>query len=137
MAKYSLEPVEVPTVNTKYRTIRTKLPVPESLEIFRLLQQSEPVSMMGQPPVVWDRAEGFQVYDKWGNKWIDWSSGVLIANAGHGRQEIIRAIREILDQNLLATYVFVHEKRVELTRMLQLLAPDPGQLPGVSPEHRE
>ncbi len=125
MAKYNLEPADVPNVNTKYRTIRTKLPVPESLEIFRLLQQSEPVSMMGQPPVVWDRAEGFQVYDKWGNQWIDWSSGVLIANAGHGRPEIIRAIREILDQGLLATYVFVHEKRVELTRMLQLLAPDP------------
>jgi 4-aminobutyrate aminotransferase/(S)-3-amino-2-methylpropionate transaminase len=125
MAKYNLEPVEVPTVSTKYRTIRTKLPVPESLEIFRLLQQSEPVSMMGQPPVVWEKADGFQVYDKWGNKWIDWSSGVLITNAGHGRKEIIRAIREILDQNLLATYVFVHEKRVELTRMLQLLAPDP------------
>jgi 4-aminobutyrate aminotransferase / (S)-3-amino-2-methylpropionate transaminase / 5-aminovalerate transaminase len=126
MAKYNLEPVDVPEVDTKYRTIRTKLPVPESLEIFRLLQQSEPVSMMGQPPVVWDKAEGFQVYDRWGNKWIDWSSGVLIANAGHGRQEIIRAIRDILDKNLLATYVFVHEKRVELTRMLQLLAPDPA-----------
>jgi 4-aminobutyrate aminotransferase-like enzyme len=125
MAKYNLEPAEVPTVSTKYRTIRTKLPVPGSLEIFRLLQESEPVSMMGQPPVIWEKAEGFQVYDRWGNKWIDWSSGVLIANAGHGRQEIIRAIRDILDQNLLATYVFVHEKRVELTRMLQRLAPDP------------
>lgn len=126
MAKYNLVPVEVPNVDSKYRTIRTMLPVPESLEIFRLLQQSEPESMMGQPPVVWDRAEGFQVYDKWGNKWIDWSSGVLITNAGHGRPEIIRAIRELLDQNLLATYVFVHEKRVELTGMLQQLSPDPG-----------
>ena len=82
--------------------------------------------MMGQPPVVWDKAEGFQVYDKWGNKWIDWSSGVLITNAGHGRQEIIRAIQEVLDQNLLATYVFVHEKRAELTQMLQHLSPDPA-----------
>ncbi len=125
MAKYNLVPVDVPAVDTKFRTIRTKLPVPESLEIFRLLQQSEPVSMMGQPPVVWDRAEGFQVHDKWGNKWIDWSSGVLIANAGHGRPEIIRAIWEILDKGLLATYVFVHEKRVELTGMLQQLSPDP------------
>jgi 4-aminobutyrate aminotransferase-like enzyme len=125
MAKYSLEPVEVPRVDTKYRTIRTMLPVPASLELFRQLEQSEPVSMMGQPPVIWERAEGFQVYDKWGNKWIDWSSGVLIANAGHGRKEISDAIRKILDQGLLATYVFVHEKRVELTRMLQQLAPDP------------
>jgi 4-aminobutyrate aminotransferase-like enzyme len=127
MGKYSLEPVEVPQVNTRYRRIRTKLPVPESLEIFSQLQQSEPVSMMGQPPIVWDKAEGFQVYDKWGNKWIDWSSGVLITNAGHGRPEIVQAIQEVLEQSLLATYVFVHRKRAELTRMLQELSPDPAK----------
>ena len=109
MAKYNLEPVEVPKIKTKYRRIKTKLPVPESLEIFKTLIDSEPQSMMGQPPIVWHKAEGFQVYDKWGNKWIDWSSGVLITNAGHGRKEIINAIRKMLDQKLLATYVFVHE----------------------------
>jgi 4-aminobutyrate aminotransferase / (S)-3-amino-2-methylpropionate transaminase / 5-aminovalerate transaminase len=126
MAKYSLIPVKVPPVNTKYRNIVTLLPVPESLIIFQKLSESEPVSMMGQPPVVWDRAEGFQVYDKWGNKWIDWSSGVLITNAGHGRKEIIEAIQKVIDQKLLATYVFVHEMRAELTKMLQGLAPDPS-----------
>ena len=82
--------------------------------------------MMGQPPIVWDKAEGFQVYDKWGNKWIDWSSGVLITNAGHGRKEIIKALRDLLDRKLLATYVFVHEKRAELTKMLQEISPDPS-----------
>jgi len=127
MAKYSLEPVAVPVVNTKYRTIKTKLPVPESLSIFQTLSESEPVSMMGQPPIVWDRAEGFQVYDRWGNKWLDWSSGVLITNAGHGREEIIKAIRDSLDKKLLATYVFVHEKRAELTKMLQEISPDPSR----------
>ena len=126
MAKYNLTPVAVPHVNTEYRTIRTMLPVPESVEIFRKLSESEPVSMMGQPPIIWDKAEGFQVYDKWGNKWIDWSSGVLITNAGHGREEIIDAIRHMLDNRLLATYVFVHEKRAELTGMLQAISPDPS-----------
>ncbi len=126
MAKYNLIPVDVPKVSTKYREITTKLPVPESLSIFQALSESEPVSMMGQPPIVWHKAEGFQVYDKWGNKWLDWSSGVLIANAGHGRKEIINALREVLDQNLLSTYVFVHEKRAQLTKMLQELAPDPS-----------
>ncbi|MEE9306899.1 MAG: aspartate aminotransferase family protein, partial [Spirochaetia bacterium] len=71
-AKYDLNPVEVPPVKTKYRRIRTKLPVPESLPVFQALQGSEPQSMIGQPPVVWDRAEGFQVMDRWGNVWIDW-----------------------------------------------------------------
>ena len=70
----------------------TDFPVPESLPILEKLQAYEPVAMRGQPPVVWDRAEGFQVYDAWGNQWIDWSSGVLITNAGHGRREIVDAI---------------------------------------------
>jgi 4-aminobutyrate aminotransferase-like enzyme len=125
MAKYSMEPVTVPQVKTKYRRIRTKLPVPESLPIFQALMASEPESMMGQPPVVWEGAQGFQVWDRWGNKWIDWSSGVLITNAGHGRREILQALKRALDKPLLTAYVFVHEKRAELTRALQSLAPEP------------
>jgi 4-aminobutyrate aminotransferase/(S)-3-amino-2-methylpropionate transaminase len=124
-AKYNLQPVAVPPVRSRYRRIRTALPVPESLSIFQTLAGSEPESMMGQPPVVWDRAEGFQVMDRWGNCWIDWSSGVLIANAGHGRKEIRRALEQALRKPLLSTYVFVHEKRAELTRLLQALAPEP------------
>ena len=83
--EYSLVPRAVPCVETPFRRIVTDLPVPESLPILERLHAYEPVAMRGQPPVVWDRAEGFQVYDAWGNQWIDWSSGVLIANAGHGR----------------------------------------------------
>ena len=125
MGKYNLEPKEVEKVNTKYRTISTKLPVPESLEIFKALQGSEPESMMGQPPIVWDKAENFSVYDKWGNKWLDWSSGVLITNVGHGHPDIIKAIQKLLDKPLLSTYVFVHETRAELTKALQEISPDP------------
>jgi len=123
MAQYDLTPVEVSQVKTKFRTIKTKLPVPESLEIFNKLALSEPRSMMGQPPIIWDRAEGFQVEDKWGNKWLDWSSGVLIANSGHGRKEVRDALKAAIDKPLLSTYVFVHEKRAELTTLLTKLAP--------------
>src|ERR1019366_1883435 len=49
----------------------------------------------------------------------------LITNAGHGRAEIARAVRQVLDRPLHATYVFVHEGRAELTRRLRELAPDP------------
>ncbi|RKX97836.1 MAG: aspartate aminotransferase family protein [Spirochaetes bacterium] len=125
MASYNLTPVEVPTLETKYRRITTKLPVPESLPIFEKLGRSEPKSMMGQPPIVWDKAEGFLIEDRWGNRWIDWSSGVLITNAGHGRKEIRDALKEAIDKPLISSYVFVHEKRGELTEMLQALAPDP------------
>lgn len=126
MAKYSLEPREVPQVHTKFRRIRTSIPVPESLAIFKRLAESEPQSMMGQPPVVWHRAEGFQVHDRWGNTWLDWSSGVLIANVGHGHPEIAAALTQVISQGLLSTYVFVHEQRGELTGALQALSPDPA-----------
>lgn len=126
MARYNLEPVEVPEVKTRYRRIRTRLPVPESREIIQALMDSEPRSMMGQPPVIWDRAEGFQIWDRWGNCWIDWSSGVLIANSGHGRKEICRGLIEALRKPLLSTYVFRHEKRAELIQALRALSPDPA-----------
>jgi len=125
MAEYDLTPVAVPPVKTKYRTICTKIPVPESLPIFEELKRSEPRSMMGQPPIVWHTAKGSTVGDRWGNRWIDWSSGVLITNAGHGRPEIVRALRGVLKQSLLATYVFVHEGRATLTRLLREISPDP------------
>ncbi len=126
IAEYDLTPVVVPQVQTKHRTICTPLPVPESLPIFEELKRSEPRSMMGQPPIVWHKAYNSTVEDRWGNRWIDWSSGVLIANAGHGRPEIVAAMRAALDQPLLATYVFVHEGRATLTRMLRELSPDPS-----------
>jgi 4-aminobutyrate aminotransferase-like enzyme len=125
VASYDLTPVEVAEVDTEFRTIKTKLPVPDSLPVFEQLQRSEPRSMWGQPPIVWDRADGFIVSDRWGNRWIDWSSGVLISNIGHGRTEIKEALHGVLEQGLLATYVFVHEKRAELTEMLSALAPEP------------
>jgi len=125
MAVYSLEPVDVPRVQTAYRTIRTKLPVPESLPIFESLRRSEPQSMMGQPPVVWHAADDCTVSDPWGNRWLDWSSCVLVSNAGHGAPEIREALTRKIEQGLLATYVFVHEDRAKLTAALQALAPDP------------
>jgi 4-aminobutyrate aminotransferase/(S)-3-amino-2-methylpropionate transaminase len=125
MAEYDLTPVNVPKVKTRFRTIRTPIPVPQSLPIFEELRRSEPRSMAGQPPIVWHKADDFTVSDKWGNRWIDWSSGVLITNAGHGRREIARAVKSLADRPLLATYVFVHEGRATLTRMLREISPDP------------
>ena len=124
--KYSLEPTEVPRVETSHRRIVTKLPVPESLPILRTLERFEPSSMQGQPPVVIHHAEGWSVFDAWGNKWLDWSSGVLISNVGNSHPAIVRAIREMLERPLLSTYVFAHEKRAELVELLAGLVPASG-----------
>lgn len=120
---YPLEPVEVPPLETKYRRICTKFPVPESLPILEELRAYEPRSMTGQPPVVWERAVGFQVYDRWGNRWLDWSSGVLVAGAGHGRHEIADAMIIQANKELLHNYCFPSEIRARLAKRLLELAP--------------
>src|SRR3954454_23453604 len=123
--EYDLIPKRVSQVETPFRRIVTEFPVPESLPILEKLQAFEPIAMRGQPPVVWDRAEGFQVYDAWGNQWIDWSSGVLIANAGHGRQEIADAIARQAGSKLLTNYCFPSEIRARLVERMAALLPDP------------
>lgn len=123
--RYSLEPREVPRVETRLRRIVTPLPVPESVETFRRLQAAEPRSMHCQPPVLWDHGEGATVCDRFGNRWIDWSSCVLVANAGHGHPRIVERIRRLLDRGQLATYIFAHEERAELVEKLVAISP-PG-----------
>jgi 4-aminobutyrate aminotransferase/diaminobutyrate-pyruvate transaminase/4-aminobutyrate aminotransferase/(S)-3-amino-2-methylpropionate transaminase len=112
-------------VETRLRKIVTDLPVPESLPVLQKLHAYEPVAMRGQPPVVWHRAEGFQVYDAWGNQWIDWSSGVLITNAGHGRKEIAEAISRQAASGLLTNYCFPSEIRARLVEKLSSILPEP------------
>ena len=112
-------------VNTRYRRIVTDLPAPESLALLEKLRQFEPRAMAGQPPVVWHRAEGFQVEDAWGNRWIDWTSGVLIANAGHGRKEVADAIARQAAAHLLTTFSFANEPRAQLAARLVSILPDP------------
>jgi 4-aminobutyrate aminotransferase-like enzyme len=124
MAKeFPLEPVEVRPVETKYRKISGRIPTEETIEQLKKLRKFEARSMRGQPPVIWDRAEGFNVYDSFGNKWLDFSSGVLIANAGHGHPEIVKAIVEQASKPLLTTYCFPNQPRIELVRKLIELAP--------------
>jgi 4-aminobutyrate aminotransferase-like enzyme len=121
--QFSLTPMKVPRVTTKFRRIVTEIPPKKSLPALEKLRRFEPLSMTGQPPVIWDRAVGFRVFDRWGNCWIDWSSGVLVASAGHGRREIIRSINHALKKPLLHNYCFPSEYRALLAAELVKLAP--------------
>jgi len=112
-------------VETKYRRIKTKIPVPESIPVLEKLREYEPVSMSGQPPVVWERAEGLNVYDKYGNKWLDFSSGVLVANAGHGNPRVLEEIRSQLEKPLLHNYCFPSQIRSSAVEKLSSLSPAP------------
>ena len=48
---FSHEPVEVDLIETRYRKIKTKLPVPESLPMFEKLYKIEAQALHGQLPL--------------------------------------------------------------------------------------
>ena len=122
---YSLVPRKVGKVETKYRKIVTDIPVPESIPILETLRDYEPRSMSGQPAIVWDHAEGINVYDNYGNKFLDFSSGVLVANAGHSNPKVVSRINEQIQKPLLHNYCFPSELRAQLTKKIASLSPEP------------
>ena len=121
--EFSIIPVTVPHVQTRYRRITSPLPHPDSIPTLEQLRRCEPQSMRGQPPLVWDRAEDIFVFDKHGNMWLDWSSGVLVTNSGHGAPEVKRAILDQVNAGLLHNYVFPSAIRAALTEKLLSIAP--------------
>jgi 4-aminobutyrate aminotransferase/diaminobutyrate-pyruvate transaminase/4-aminobutyrate aminotransferase/(S)-3-amino-2-methylpropionate transaminase len=122
---FDVEPKPVPLVNTKFRKIVTPIPAPGSVSILQTLHRFEPVSMTGQPPIVWDKAEGCQVHDRYGNMWLDWSSGVLVTNAGHAAPEVKDAILRQVEKGLLHNYCFPSAERAALVQYLAELCPEP------------
>ena len=122
--EFSIEPRSVNPVDTPYRKICTAIPAPESLPTLIKLRDSEPRSMRGQPPVVWRETEDFLVRDGYGNQWLDWSSGVLVSNAGHNPPRIKNALKDYLaTQTPMMTYCFPSEPRALLVEKLNQISP--------------
>jgi len=116
--EFPLTATEVKPISTKFRRLSGTIPNAATIEQLEKLREAEPLSMRGQPPVIWDCAEGVNVYDSSGNMWLDFSSGVLVTNAGHGAKKIADAIIRQASRPLLTTYCFPNRSRIELTRKL-------------------
>ena len=116
--EFPFAPRKTEKIHTRNRIIRTPIPVPASRPIIETLRRFEPASMRGQPLVIWDRAFGVHVYDRWGNKWLDFSSGVLVANAGHGIREVEKAIVRTAAKPLHHNYCFPSAERAALARFI-------------------
>ena len=126
MAEFDLIPRRVPLVeHSQWRRIVTEIPAPGSLPALQKLIQYEPRAMQGLPPIVWDRALDFQVFDKYGNSWIDFSSGVLVTSAGHSHPKIVKAIVDQAQSGLIHNYCFPQELRGNLVERIASLLPEP------------
>lgn len=121
--KYSLEPVQVSPVQTKYRRIATStLPSPKSIELVGELEKHEPKSMFGQVPIGIRRTYGVNVQDLDGNIFLDGTSGVLVTNIGHTTKTIADAIKKQLEE-FHFVYCFPYQKRLDLARKLVEISP--------------
>lgn len=122
---FSLIPQEVPKLKTQYRHIQTTIPAPGTAEVFERLDKFESRSMHGQLPLVWDRAEDFSVYDIAGNRWIDFTSTIFVANVGHSNRRVSSAIKETLEHPLYSCYAYANPVRAKYLESLISFAGKP------------
>lgn len=122
---FHFDPEPAPDISTAHRKICTPLPPPNSVQRLREAASVFPLVNCYQPPVIWDRASGYQVFDAAGNYWIDFSSTAVMTNTGHGHPKIREAIKKHAEEGLLAQFSFASEIRIQLAEKLLELAP-PG-----------
>ena len=122
---FSLTPRKVPKLKTEHRLIQSAIPAPGTAEILERLIKHESRSMHGQLPLVWDRAEDFSIYDIAGNRWIDFTSTIFVANVGHSNQRVTSAIKATLDDPLYSCYAYANPTRANYLEKLISFAGDP------------
>ena len=127
MASYSFsrEPREVKTIRTNNREIKTKIPAPGTVEILEKLDKYESRSMHGQLPIIWDKAIDYNIFDHLGNKWIDFTSMIFVANVGHGNKYVISKVQEALNKPILGCYAYPNDIRADyLERLVKFAGPN-------------
>ena len=106
-------------LETKHRTIKDNFTLYHSARD-NIRYQYESTSIVPQSPIWWRKAKDFNLWDHLGNKWIDYSSGIFVCNAGHSNPEIKLAIKEQLDSDLLFSYSYYNDiRRKFVSRLLQ------------------
>ena len=123
--KFSREPVSVPLIDTPNRTISTAIPAPGTKAILETLDKYESRSMHGQLPLVWHSAFGHTVGDHAGNKWIDFTSMIFVANVGHGNKKVISRVHEAMELPMLGCYAYPNELRAKyLEKLVNFAGPN-------------
>lgn len=81
----------------------------------KISKKYEPSCMNWQAPVVWDHALGAEIWDVDGRHYIDWTSGVLVANVGHAHPQLAEAVSR-QSRRLLNPFDFPTPERLRLAQ---------------------
>jgi 4-aminobutyrate aminotransferase-like enzyme len=109
-------------IKTKNRFIHTVIPAPRTKALFKSLSKVESRSMHGQMPIAWDKAKNFNIFDIAGNKFIDFTSTIFVANIGHSNPRLIKYIKLALSKNFLHSYAYINKIREKYIKKLILFA---------------
>ncbi|MCP1337051.1 aminotransferase family protein [Futiania mangrovi] len=72
-----------------------------------------------------DRAEGIYIWDREGNRWIDGSSGAMVANIGHSNPRVLAAMRAQMDRATFGYRLhFANEPAERLANLTASLMPE-------------
>lgn len=94
------------------------------IESYRKEKHMYEPSNICEMPIKWDKAIDFNVYDNKGNKWIDTTSGIFVANAGHSNPYIKKAIKNQIDSDLLFAYQYNTDIRQKFAKKLLDISPN-------------
>ena len=98
-------------------SVEAPLPGPKSKALLEEWHQYEADAVGFQAPVVWESARGCIVTDVDANRFIDWTSGVLVTNVGHCHPHLVAKAQEATAQ-LLNNYECANVPRIQAAKRL-------------------
>ncbi len=110
-------------ISTRFRHICTEIPNERDKDIIETITLLESKQANKELPVVWDRADGFQVFDRWGNCWIDMTSSIFVANTGHNSENNRKHVQSTLEKGLMHAYCYPTVERAEFLKKLLSMTP--------------
>jgi 4-aminobutyrate aminotransferase/(S)-3-amino-2-methylpropionate transaminase len=96
-------------------------------ELMKLRERYVPRGVSTAHPVVADHAQGSEIWDTDGRRYIDFVGGIGVMNVGHNHPRVMAAVREQLDRvTHTAFQVVMYESYLKLAQRLSDLAPGAG-----------
>src|SRR6267142_3442998 len=96
-------------------------------ELTELRTKYVPRGITSAHPIAADRAQGSELWDVDGRRYIDFSGGIGVMNVGHNHPRVMEAVRAQLDRATHTSFqVVVYESYLRLAERLCEVAPMPG-----------
>ncbi len=100
------------------------IPGPRSIALMHRREAVVPRGLSHATPIFVERAQGAEIWDVDGNRYLDFAGGIGVQNLGHRPRAVVQAISEQLDKYLHTSInVLPYEPYVELAERLCAITP--------------